>query len=40
VELSVAMIEPLVDEMAADFHVPEAPLASAVAARSSFNLVD
>ena len=40
VELSVAMVAPLIDEMAADFYVPEAAVAAAAAARSSFNLVD
>jgi hypothetical protein len=40
VELSAAMIEPLVDEVSADFYVPESAVAAAVAARSSFNLID
>lgn len=40
VELSATMIQPLVDGVRDDFYVPERAVAAAVAARSSFNLVD
>lgn len=40
VEMSAAMIEPLVEDVSGDFYVPHAAVAAAVAARSSFNLVD
>lgn len=40
VEMSAAMTEPLVEDVSADFYVPESAVAAAVAARSSFNLVD
>lgn len=40
VELPTAMVEPLVDAVSADFYVPTRAVAAAVAAKSSFNLID
>lgn len=40
VELSAAMIGALVDDASPDFYVPESAVRAAVAARSSFNLID
>ena len=40
VELTEATIGPLVDDVAADFYVPESDAAAAVAAKTSFNLID
>lgn len=40
VQMSSEMIEPLLEDASADFYVPESAVAAAVAARSSFNLID
>lgn len=40
VEMHAAMIEPLVEDVSADFYVPASAVAAAVEARSSFNLID
>lgn len=40
IELSSPMIGPLIADVEADFYVPESAVATAVTARSSFNLID
>ncbi len=40
VEMSAEMINPLVEDVSADFYVPQSAVAAAVKARSSFNLID